>query len=388
MGIFSSIGAVFSGSSGTMFMFIVLAVSDHLWGENVFSCPCGDYRLVYTLAFLVVPPVVIILLDTSWRLLFDTCQMSCDEWDRSRRQHGAGCFSSSCCCCCFSAGNSKTCETLVRLFIRPTIIALLWLIFSTMEPKFSKCMFKRVPCDCTEKEKAEHWCSEDVKRKMAFMRVLMASLCLALICLVVLGALLFLLCKVCLRCHRRGSLCLGWCSFCRRGKYQLIEDEENSERIRELCRCLYTFGVEPKTVIRLQEESLMCERRLAIMSDTALQAVGRSVSLGQLEILREHRRNLRLARWMLNQQYSQDNIKAIVENENLLGSAILETIRESLHTTDAVEEGVHKQLREVLLQKGLSTLLPPSAPSGHLKPTAPDEEQLELYLPRAAGLRA
>ena len=61
MGVFGNITGIF-GSSGSVFMIIVLAVADHLWGENVFNCPCGGYRILYTSAFLIVPPVVIILI--------------------------------------------------------------------------------------------------------------------------------------------------------------------------------------------------------------------------------------------------------------------------------------------------------------------------------------
>ena len=61
MGVFGNITGIF-GSSGSVFMIIVLAVADHLWGENVFNCPCGGYRILYTCAFLIVPPVVIIII--------------------------------------------------------------------------------------------------------------------------------------------------------------------------------------------------------------------------------------------------------------------------------------------------------------------------------------
>ena len=50
------------GGSASVIMIIVLTVADYLWGENVFNCPCGGYRILYTSAFLIVPPVVIILI--------------------------------------------------------------------------------------------------------------------------------------------------------------------------------------------------------------------------------------------------------------------------------------------------------------------------------------
>ena len=52
----------FFGGSGSVFTIIALAAADYLWGENVFICPCGGYRILYTCAFLIVPPVVIILI--------------------------------------------------------------------------------------------------------------------------------------------------------------------------------------------------------------------------------------------------------------------------------------------------------------------------------------
>ena len=52
----------FVGGSGSVFFIIALAVADHLWGENVFNCPCGDLTTVYTFTFFVVPPVVIVMI--------------------------------------------------------------------------------------------------------------------------------------------------------------------------------------------------------------------------------------------------------------------------------------------------------------------------------------
>ena len=61
MGVFGDIRGYFGGS-GSVFMIIALAGADYLWGEHVFNCPCGDYRILYTCAFLIVPPVAIILI--------------------------------------------------------------------------------------------------------------------------------------------------------------------------------------------------------------------------------------------------------------------------------------------------------------------------------------
>jgi hypothetical protein len=68
MGLFGNMGGVI-GNSGSVFMVIVLGVADHLWGENVFHCPCGEYRVLYTSAYLVVPPLVIILIGKSKRVV-------------------------------------------------------------------------------------------------------------------------------------------------------------------------------------------------------------------------------------------------------------------------------------------------------------------------------
>ncbi|KAL8611698.1 hypothetical protein ACOMHN_063724 [Nucella lapillus] len=366
MGVFSTIGAVFAGSSGTMFMFIVLAVSDHLWGENVFRCPCGQYRILYTLAFLLVPPVVIIFIDTSWRVLFSTCQMCCDEWDGSSKRS-----CKFCCCSC----NRKTCETLVRLLIRPIIIALLWIIFSLMEPKFGRCIYKEVECQCTQKDKAEHDCTEDMMRKAAFLRVVMACVCLALTCLAFGIGLIYIVSKLCLRCYRRKSACY---MMCRRKKYQAIEDEEESLKARELCMCLYTFGVDTNTVICLQREKLFCERTLMTMSILSLQDMRRCFGLGQMEILLEHRKSLRLARWMLDQNFTSDSIRTIVEKEKMLESSVLETIRKSLETTDQVSEELRQQLDDNLRKKAMGHLLPDLASQGDCD---------VFYLTRDVGVR-
>ena len=59
--------------------------------------------------------------DTHWRVLFSTCQQCFIQWNgRCKR-----------CCCC----SRKTCESVARIVIRPVIIAVLWLVFSSMEPK-------------------------------------------------------------------------------------------------------------------------------------------------------------------------------------------------------------------------------------------------------------
>ena len=60
-----------------------------------------------------------------------------------------------------------------------------------------------------------------------------------------------------------------------------------------LTRSLYTIGLQPTAVLKLQEQKLMDEKRLMDLSEDSMRKMGDSLSVGQLEILRVHRRDLR-----------------------------------------------------------------------------------------------
>ena len=64
--------------------------------------------------------------------------------------------------------------------------------------------------------------------------------------------------------------------------------------VSELTRCLFALGVEPKTVLKLQEEKLMAERTLMGLSDfTICRELRGGISHGQLEILKALRKDIR-----------------------------------------------------------------------------------------------
>ena len=63
--------------------------------------------------------------------------------------------------------------------------------------------------------------------------------------------------------------------------------------LADLTTCLYTLGLEPKTILLLGDEELMDETRLMQLSDDHIKRIGDNISIGQLEILRVHRMDIR-----------------------------------------------------------------------------------------------
>nr|KAG5709885.1 hypothetical protein BaRGS_029927 [Batillaria attramentaria] len=265
MGVFGTIKSGMGGSPSIL-MIIVLGVADQLWGDNIFNCPCGTQfsRVLFTLPFLVVPPIIIITVDTPWR--FVRTSFKCDMTLR----------------CC-------------RWIYRPIIIAVIWMVFSLLQPKFGSCMFTVESCACSEQEKADGCTEEDTagKEKAAFTRVVAACIILGVGVLVLLVGIVFIL-WMCAnnQCHR---CCVEICRPCRKccdscRKLPLVGvvfPEESKLRVQ---RCLedtvLAMELKTKTISKLRSKGLLrSSKQLAALTPEQL-ANMKSISAGQIEILR------------------------------------------------------------------------------------------------------
>lgn len=267
MGLFGTIKSGL-GASPSLLMIIVLGVADQLWGDNLFNCPCGDRatRVLFTLPFLCVPPVIIIAVDTPWRFVRTTCR--CDMS-----------------------------LTWCKWIYRPVIIAVIWLLFSMLQPKFGDCMFTEESCACSEAEKAKG-CDDDVtagKEKAAFTRVVAAYVALGIGALLLLIGFWFLL-WMCSK-NQCAPCCNVLCRPCRKCNNSIrklpligtVFPEEGKLRVqRALQQTVLAMGLKRKTIIKLQEKGLFqSSRQLAEMAEDPQQLEKlKSLSAGQIDILR------------------------------------------------------------------------------------------------------
>ncbi|KAK7479963.1 hypothetical protein BaRGS_00028790 [Batillaria attramentaria] len=265
MGLFGTIKSGLEGSPSIL-MLIVLGVADQLWGDNIFNCPCGTQfsRILFTLPFLTVPPIVIITVDTPWR--FVRTSFKCDLTLR----------------CC-------------RWIYRPVIIAVIWMVFSLLQPKFGSCMFTVESCACSEKEKAEGCTEEDTagKEKAAFTRVVAACIILGVGALILLIGIIFIL-WMCAnnQCHR---CCVEICRPCRKccdscRKLPLVGVVFPEESKLRAQKCLedtvLAMELKTKTIDKLRSKGLLkSSKQLAALTPEQL-AKMTSISAGQIEILR------------------------------------------------------------------------------------------------------
>ncbi|KAK7116489.1 hypothetical protein V1264_002160 [Littorina saxatilis] len=115
---------------------------------------------------------------------------------------------------------------------------------------------------------------------------------------------------------------------------------------KALTRSLYAMGLVPKTVLRLRHEELMNEWLLLHLPADAINRLGSSITIGQLEILRVHRTDIRLVRWLLDNEFSESDVrKVLVEAENFTN---IDAVRNSLNETNTVAEDAANKLCDEL----------------------------------------
>ncbi|KAK7501737.1 hypothetical protein BaRGS_00007168, partial [Batillaria attramentaria] len=274
MGVFGTIKSGMGGSPSIL-MIIVLGVADQLWGDNIFNCPCGTQfsRVLFTLPFLVVPPIIIITVDTPWR--FVRTSFKCDMTLR----------------CC-------------RWIYRPIIIAVIWMVFSLLQPKFGSCMFTVESCACSEQEKADGCTEEDTagKEKAAFTRVVAACIILGVGVLVFLVGLedtvlaMELKTKTISKLRSKGLL---------RSSKQLAaltpEQLANMKSIsagqieilrrfpqeRLLMQTLVVMGLTPESVVKLREQGIADDRLADKLKNDDYKHIASVITKRQLKILRD-----------------------------------------------------------------------------------------------------
>lgn len=266
MGLFGTIQGGL-GSSPSLLMIIVLGVADQLWGENLFNCPCGGQysRMLFTLPFLAVPPVIIITVDTPWRFVRTSCK--CD-------------LTMTCC----------------RWVYRPIIIAAIWIVFSLLQPKFGQCMFTVVSCNCTVAEIATGCDSDTVagREKAAYTRVAAACVTLAVgVLLLVIGIVFIIWMFVNNQCQAHCHWLWQPCRDCSDNvrKLPLVATVFPSESQMRAQRCLMdtamAMGLRTKTIAGLQRKGLFeSSLQLYQMTEDQLKDVSSCISAGQADVLR------------------------------------------------------------------------------------------------------
>ncbi|XP_025078364.1 uncharacterized protein LOC112554650 [Pomacea canaliculata] len=125
MNTFNDIAAWISRQA-SIFTFVVLGFAGYLWGDELFCCPCtgGCVRFVYTLSLAFSPAFLIFVFDTHWTAA-----------------HASWIINKYCSLSSFT------------LFRRPLILAIAWVVYSGINPRFAECLTQEGNCTSKAEER-------------------------------------------------------------------------------------------------------------------------------------------------------------------------------------------------------------------------------------------
>ncbi|XP_025078363.1 uncharacterized protein LOC112554649 [Pomacea canaliculata] len=248
MNTFNDIAAWISRQA-SIFTFVVLGFAGYLWGDELFCCPCngGCVRFVYTLSLAFSPAFLIFVFDTHWTAV-----------------HASWIINKYCSLSSFT------------FFRRPLILAIAWLVYSGINPRFAECLTKDGNCTSVAEERKGN---------------LLTAIAGGVLCL---SFFTF-------------AACIIYNIFCQRtylfsrfpqndkAEKSITEEKEEEEKLKKKLK-----GLTPKTLAVIVDEDLMNLHLLKSLTDEDFINLKDKITIGQMKILR------RICREMNSPKQSSD----------------------------------------------------------------------------------